>query len=267
MHKDGTTVEHLKSERLEVHIYPNSRLAGIAAAEAAAAALKDIGRLHDCIGVIFATGASQINTLDALTGTEGLPWDRVHGFHMDEYIGIDPDHSASFRRYMREKLMQKVPLKEFSEVNGSAPDPDTECKEYAAKLSSAKPQLCLLGIGENGHLAFNDPDVANFEDPFDVKIVHLDMVCRQQQAAEGWFTSFDEVPESAITLTIPALFRVPKLIVSVPGIRKAGIMRRTLEESMSTACPATILRTHPDATVYLDIDSASELDRSRFTMI
>ena len=151
-------------------------------------------------------------------------------------------------------------MKEFFEVDGSAPNPEQAAQEYAERLRSADPQLCLLGIGENGHLAFNDPPVADFKDPLDVKIVHLDAICRQQQAAEGWFKSVEDVPEDAITLTIPALFRVPKLIVSVPGSRKARIMRRTIEEPISTECPATILRTHPDVTVYLDVDSAAELD-------
>jgi glucosamine-6-phosphate deaminase len=134
------------------------------------------------------------------------------------------------------------------------------CLYYAEKLRSSNPQLCLLGIGENGHLAFNDPALADFSDPLDVKVVHLDSMCRQQQAAEGWFNTPEDVPEYAITLTIPTLLRVPKLIVSVPGSRKAKIMRRTLEEAISTACPATILRTHPDVTVYLDKDSAAQLD-------
>jgi glucosamine-6-phosphate deaminase len=151
-------------------------------------------------------------------------------------------------------------MKEFLEVDGTAPDLKQVCRDYAGALRSADPQLCLLGIGENGHLAFNDPDEAKFNDPLDMKIVHLDMACREQQAAEGWFKSFQEVPERALTLTIPALFRVPKLIVSVPGSRKARIMRRTLQEPISTDCPSTILRTHPNATVYLDEESAAELN-------
>jgi glucosamine-6-phosphate deaminase len=156
-------------------------------------------------------------------------------------------------------------MKEFFEVDGSAPDPEQTCREYAAKLRSADPGLCLIGIGENGHLAFNDPPVADFNDPLDVKVVRLDAVCRHQQIAEGWFKRVEDVPEEAVTLTIPALFRVPKLIVSVPGKRKANIIRRTVSEPISTACPATILRTHPDVTVYLDPDSASELDETLLT--
>jgi glucosamine-6-phosphate deaminase len=258
-------VEHLKLGALKVQIYPSSRAAGLAAAQATAETLKELGQLHDSIGVIFATGASQLDTLDALTSIENLPWNRVHGFHLDEYVGIDPDHPASFRRYLKEKLTQKVRMKEFSEVDGSSPNPEQVCRDYAGKLVIASPKLCLLGIGENGHLAFNDPSVADFEDPLDVKVAHLDIVCRQQQAAEGWFPSFQEVPDYAITLTIPTVFRVPKLIVSVPGSRKAAIMRRVLEGSISTECPASILRTHPDVTIYLDMNSAAELDAVTIT--
>jgi glucosamine-6-phosphate deaminase len=253
-------IDHLKLGTMKVQIYRSSREAGLAAAQATAEILKELGQLHDSITVIFATGASQLDTLDALTSIENLPWNRVHGFHLDEYVGIDPNHPASFRRYLREKLTHKVRMKEFSEIDGSSPNPEQICRNYAEKLSIANPQLCLLGIGENGHLAFNDPSVADFRDPMDVKVAHLDVICRQQQAAEGWFPNFQEVPENAITLTIPTVFRVPKLIVSVPGSRKAAIMRRVLEGSISIECPASILRTHPDTTVYLDVDSAAELD-------
>jgi len=166
----------------------------------------------------------------------------------------------SFRRYLRERLTNKVSMKEFFEIGGNAADPQQACISYAEKVRSVDPQICLLGIGENGHLAFNDPAVADFTDPQDVKVVHLDEVCRQQQAAEGWFESVDEVAADAITLTIPIVLRVPKLIVSVPGSRKAEIMRRTFWDPISTACPATILRTHPDVTVYLDADSARYLN-------
>ena len=256
---ENAEIKHLQVGTLKVEIYPSRESMGVAVAQAAAEAMKALGRTHEIIAVIFATGASQLATLEALTKIENLPWSQVIGFHMDEYIGLPLDHPASFRGYLREKLTSKVPMKEFFEVDGTAPDPDQVSRDYAAKLRSYNPQLCMLGIGENGHLAFNDPALANFNDPLDVKIVHLDLMCRQQQTAEGWFNTPQDVPEYAITLTIPALLRVPKLILSVPGSRKAKIMRRTLEEAISTACPATILRTHPDATVYLDKDSAAEL--------
>jgi glucosamine-6-phosphate deaminase len=248
---------------LKLEIYTSSKAAGEAAAQAAAEAMKDLEHQRDALGIVFATGASQLATLQALTSISDLPWNKVRGFHLDDYIGIPADHRASFRRYLRENLTQKVRMKEFSEIDATAPDPEQTCRDYAQKVRSADPQLCLLGIGENGHLAFNDPSEAKFDDPLDMKTVQLDILCRQQQAAEGWFNDLEEVPESAMTLTIPALFRIPKLIVSVPGRRKAKIMRRTLEAPIAPDCPATILRTHPDATVYLDEESAAELDGLR----
>lgn len=156
-------------------------------------------------------------------------------------------------------------MKSFLEVDGAASDIDKMCRDYMEALRAAEPQLCLLGIGENGHSAFNDPAEANFNDPFDVRTVHLDKMCRQQQAAEGWFKTYEEVPELAVTLTIPALFRVPRLIISVPGRRKAFVVRRTVQKPISTACPSTILRTHPDATVYLEAESAAEITDLAFT--
>jgi len=252
--------KHLIVEAIKIEIHPDSKAAGAAAAQAAGRALIELGKAGGPIPVIFATGASQLNTLDALTRIEGLPWNRVCGFHMDEYVGLDVHHPASFRRYLRERLTEKVKMKSFDEIDGSAPNPERTAKEYGEKLRAANPQLCLLGIGENGHLAFNDPGVASFTDPLDAKIVDLDAECRQQQAAEGWFASVDEVAKRAITLTIPTLLRVPKLIVSVPGKRKAKIVLRALSEPISTECPATILRTHPDVTLYLDVESANELD-------
>jgi glucosamine-6-phosphate deaminase len=136
------------------------------------------------------------------------------------------------------------------------------CREYAAALRRAEPQLCLLGVGENGHLAFNDPSEADFHDPKSMKVVTLDEECRQQQAAEGWFETTEDVPSRALTLTIPTIFQIPRLIASVPGSRKAHIIRRTLQEAISTDCPATILRRHPAATLYLDLESAAELKDS-----
>src|SRR5271170_6022762 len=253
-------VRHLQVETMKVEVYPSRTAAGEAAARAAANAMLELAQKRDLIAVIFATGASQLDMLSALAGIGQLPWERIRGFHMDEYIGISPDHPASFRRYLRDRLTSRVKMKEFFEVNGSAPDPEQAGKEYAEILRAADPQLCLLGIGENGHLAFNDPPVADFNDPLDVKIALLDSVTRNQQLAEGWFKTLDDVPTKAITLTVPAVLRVQKIIASVPGSRKAEIIRRVVEEPISTNCPATILRTHPDATVFLDAESAAQLD-------
>lgn len=257
---ENNQVKNFQVGDMKVEIHSDSKAAGIAAARSAADALRKLAETDASVAVIFATGASQMQMLDALTGIESLPWNNVCGFHMDEYIGISADHPASFRRYLRERLTRKVSMNKFYEIDGSAPDPEKTADQYAALLRAADPQLCLLGIGENGHLAFNDPGVADFSDPRDAKIVHLDAACRRQQAAEGWFATADEVADAAITLTIPALLRVPKLIVSVPGRRKAAVIRRAFSEPLSTDCPATILRTHPDTTVYLDPESAAELD-------
>lgn len=250
-------------DNLKIEIYPTRSDAGAAAAQAAAEELKRLGKEADgSLSIIFATGASQLDTLRALVSLSHVPWERICGFHMDEYVGIAKEHRASFRAYLRNELTQKVRMRRFYEVDGNAPDPDKFCQEYADALRRANPKLCLLGIGENGHLAFNDPPIADFNDPRDMKVVALDDACKQQQVAEGWFSSAAEVPAYALTLTIPALLRVPRLIASVPGIRKAKIVARTLREAISTACPATILREHPDATLYLDDESASEVRKT-----
>ncbi len=247
-------------DKLKVEIHPNSESCGRAAAEAAALALSEAGRQRDAIGVVFATGASQLDMLQALVSRRDIPWKKIVGFHLDEYVGIEENHQASFRKYLHQHLTSQVNMRAFFEIDGNACDLDGFCRVYVEKLHQADPQLCLLGIGENGHLAFNEPSQADFRDLREMKVVRLDSACRQQQAAEGWFDSPEEVPERAITLTIPTLFRIPELIVCVPGERKAQIVRRALQEPVSEKCPATILRTHPKATLFLDAESAAELD-------
>jgi glucosamine-6-phosphate deaminase len=222
---------------------------GAAAASDAARRIQELAAARESVPVVFATGASQLETLRALVKIEAVPWRQVIGFHLDEYLGIGPGHPASFRRYLRDELTSLVPFREFHWLQGDA-------EEYAAALRANPPLLCLLGIGENGHLAFNDPAEADFADPLDVKLVNLDRECRQQQVNEGWFPTFDDVPARAITLTIPAILRIPELILSVPGSRKAAVVARTLSEEISTACPATILRLHPSASLYLDSESS-----------
>lgn len=260
METQSIKVRQMKFGNLDVKIYPSGTAAGTAVAAEAAQVIRGLAERHDEIGVIFATGVSQLEILNSLTSIDGVPWDRVVGFHLDEYIGLPVDHPASFRHYLRTNLTNRVPMKRFYEIDGTAADPQAECARYAELLQSHHPQLCFLGIGENGHLAFNDPGEANFHDSVDVKIVHLDKISRNQQLEERWFKTMDQVPERAITLTIPPILRVPRLLVAAPGRRKANIVRRTVEEKISTACPATILRTHPNVTLYLDEDSAAELE-------
>lgn len=252
-----SALDRFKAGALKVEIYSDHESASKAAAKDAARTMTRLGEITDEFGVIFATGASQIGTLEALTSTQGMPWSKVLGFHLDEYVSLPIEHPASFRGYLRHHLTSKVKLREFYEIDGTADNIEQVCEQYAAKLRAIRPQMCLLGVGENGHLAFNDPEEADFEDRLDVKIVHLDKACRQQQASEGWFGSLDEVPRTAITVTIPALFRVPKLILTILGPRKASAVRNLIEGPISTACPASILRRHPDATVYLDQEAAA----------
>ena len=242
------------NQALELPVYASetARDLGLAAAEYIASEMRAIAATHPILSIVFATGASQLETLRALTAMPGLPWDRVIGFHLDEYLGISPDHPASFRHYLNKELVQRVPMREFHPMEGDSPDPAALCARYAELLRAHPPQLCLLGIGENGHIAFNDPPVADFNDPVDVKVVPLDRECRQQQVNERWFASLDEVPTHALSLSIPAVMRIPSLVVSVPGERKARIVERTLHEEISTRCPATILRTHNKVRIYAD---------------
>jgi len=254
-----TPISSFKLGTLAVEVYEDRKALGQAAADVAANRLRDLTRQHESVAVIFATGESQLATLRALSAIPDVSWNQIVGFRMDEYVGLSDDHPASFRRYLRENLTSRVQLRHLYEIDGSEANAQKTCQEYAELVRAHRPPLCLLGIGENGHLAFNDPAEARFDDPVDVKVVSLDRVCRQQQVNEGWFSHLAEVPTKAITLTIPALFRVPQLILSIPGPRKAQIVRRTLNDPISTACPATILRRHLNATLFLDTDSAAEL--------
>jgi glucosamine-6-phosphate deaminase len=244
--------------KMKIEVYADREAVAQAAANAVGTALQ--AAPASGMGVIFATGVSQLAVLRALTQAPDIPWGNITGFHLDEYIGIEGNHPASFRHYLKENLTDKVAMRRFYAIDGSAADPGEVCRQYAERLAEVEPSLCLLGVGENGHLAFNDPGEAELKDPLDVKIVHLDGVSRQQQVAEGWFPSLEDVPSRAITVTIPAILRVPRLIVSVPGSRKAGIVRRMVEGPISAACPATWLRLHPGATVFLDEDSAREVN-------
>lgn len=251
-------IRKLKAGALKLEVHDTEAAAGEAAARAAAEAISQASGVGE-FGIIFATGNSQLETLHALTSMDAIPWPKITGFHMDEYVGISDQHPASFRRYLRTRLTERVPIGKFYEINGSAADLVEVRREYSRLLAAAAPQICLLGIGENGHLAFNDPHEANFSDPEVIRIVDLDTACRQQQVNEEWFETLADVPKQALTLTIPTLLKIPKLIVSVPGKRKAQSVRRTFDAPISTDCPSTVLRTHPDATVYLDCGSAAEL--------
>jgi len=252
-------ISSFKVGTLAVEVYEERNALGQAAATVAASRLCELAKQHETVPVIFATGDSQRATLHALAAMPDVAWNQVIGFRMDEYVGLPEGHPASFSRYMRENLTSRVQLRQMYEIDGAVDNVQKTCREYAELLQAHAPLLCLLGVGENGHLAFNDPAEALFDDPVDVKQVRLDLVCRQQQVNEGAFANVAEMPERAITITVPALFRVPELILSTPGPRKAKIVKRTLYDPITTACPATILRQHPNARLFLDRDSAAEL--------
>ena len=245
-------------DALRVRVFDDAATLSAAAAEDAASVLHDAIAARGVAHAMFATGNSQLMFLAALVQEAGVDWTRVVGFHMDEYVGIAADHPASFRRYLRERLVERVPLRAFHFVAGDAPDLEAECARYAALLRDHPLDVCCLGIGENGHLAFNDPP-ADFDDLLDVKVVALDSACRRQQVGEGHFPDVAAVPTHAVTVTIPALLRARNVLAIVPEARKAEPVRRTLEGTIDPACPASILRRQPHAALYLDTDSAGSV--------
>jgi glucosamine-6-phosphate deaminase len=208
---------------------------------------------------ILATGNSQIRFLRQLVDLGGVDWSKVTLFHMDEYLGISGDHTASFRRYMRERVESLVQPKAFHYVLGDAELPLDECARYTALLQAQPIDLCCMGVGENGHIAFNDPPVARFDDPHWVKLVKLDDACKMQQVKEGHFPSLEAVPPYAFTLTVPALVAAKTILCLAPEKRKAVPVKNLLEGPVATSCPASILRRQPHATLLLDTDSCSLL--------
>ncbi len=235
---------------------PDTAAVARAAADRAAAVLHASVEHNGVAHAMFATGNSQIEFIAELVGqTPDVPWRDVVVFHMDEYVGIGPDHRASFQRWIRERIVEPTGPRAAHYLDGLAP-PDRECDRYARLLSLHPLDLCCLGIGENGHLAFNDPPVAAFDDHFDVKVVTLDAACRRQQVNEGHFATDSEVPERALTVTIPALLRARTVLAVVPEARKAVPVRTALEGPVTTACPASILQRTAHATILLDADSA-----------
>ena len=208
---------------------------------------------------VLATGNSQIQFLRRLVQLGGVDWTRVTLFHMDEYLGITPDHPASFGRYMREKVESLVNPRKFHYLDGNTDLPLDECERYATLLKAQPLDLVCLGVGENGHIAFNDPPVARFDDPHWVKLVKLDEACKMQQLKEGHFPSLEAIPQYAFTLTIPALCSPKRMLCIAPEKRKSIPVRNALEGPVSTACPASILRRQPHAELFLDTDSESLL--------
>lgn len=242
------------SGNMQVNVFPDRAALGRqAAADIAAAIRRRLQQAHE-IRMIFAAAPSQQETLDALILETGIDWSRVTAFHMDEYIGLPDSAPQRFGNWLQRVLFARLP---FGRVHLLQPDAGSSAiVKYAAQLGAAPIDLVCMGIGVNGHLAFNDPPVADFSDPHSVKVVQLDLVCRQQQVDDGCFASLDAVPTHAVTLTIPRLLDSTAIFCMVPGKAKAHAVRSTLYDPIDTVTPATVLRSHPDCRLYLDADSA-----------
>lgn len=241
-------------EKLLVKSFPTRQEMGAVAAEEIAAELRARLAVQDRVRMVFAAAPSQSDVLASLVAAEGVDWTRVVAFHMDEYIGLAPDDPARFGNWLGRYIFDLLP---FAEVHRVLPGDDAEAtaRDYAALLDEAPIDVIQLGIGVNGHIAFNDPPVADFNDPLDVKVVELDEVCRQQQVDDDCFATLADVPLRAITLTIPRLLRAGKLFCMVPSRVKRNAVRDALEGPVSTDCPASILRQLDNCTLYLDPES------------
>jgi len=241
---------------LRVRVFDSRRAMGECAGGDAAEYIKRLLAEKDEINVLFAAAPSQNETLAALCADGDIDWSRVNAFHMDEYVGLDPQHPAGFRNFLRRAIFDKFAFRSVNLLDGNAGDPEKAAREYDALLRAHPLDACLMGIGENGHIAFNDPPVADFDDPVLVKVVKLEERCRMQQVHDGCFDRIEEVPTHALSATIPALMHAKRLFCSVPAATKAEAVRDTVNAEISTACPATIMRRHPAADMYLDRDSA-----------
>jgi glucosamine-6-phosphate deaminase len=250
-----------KVDSLNVQVYDTPSSLGKEACDFVTKRVKHSIKKNGHANLLLATGASQFQFLQALQQVD-LDWQKITTFHLDEYVGLSEDHKASFRKYLHDRIIDIVRPGEAYFLRGDAEDIRGEIKRYEQLLKSHPIDVACIGIGENGHLAFNDPPVADFGDPKDVKIVELDKKSRQQQVDEGWFNKIDDVPKQALSLTIPAIMRSKVISCVVPEQRKAEAVYRTLNDPVSSVIPATVLRTHPNATLFLDEGSALKLDMS-----
>jgi glucosamine-6-phosphate deaminase len=241
-------------DRMKVNVYENRFCLGEAAAADVASKIKELMLIKEHVRIVFAAAPSQNEFLTALVNSPEINWSRITAFHMDEYIGLAPEAPQRFGQFLSNHLFNRVHLSavHFIDSTNSAKE---ECERYSELLSESPIDIVCLGIGENGHIAFNDPPVANFNDPEIMKPVQLDELCRQQQVNDGCFSNLDDVPTHALTLTIPTLMSGSHLFCIVPGSRKRKALKQSLFDPIKTDCPASILRSHPSCTLYADLDS------------
>ena len=255
---ENSMIKQLSAGRLDVRVYASRKEMGDNAGRDIAQTMRELLAVKEEINMIFAAAPSQNETLAALVAEEGIDWTRVNAYHMDEYVGLSGDSPQSFSTYLKEHIFGLVPFKSVNCIGGAA-DADEECARYGKMLADHPVDIVCLGIGENGHIAFNDPWVADFDDPVKVKTVPLDEVCRNQQVHDGCFPTLDDVPKYALTLTIPALTSAAHMFCSVPAATKREAVTRTVTGDITIDCPATIMRNHPHAVLYCDPDSGADL--------
>ena len=258
-------IDNFCADKLNVYVYDTRANMGAAAAGVVADEIRRLVQTRGRAVGIFASAPSQNEFLAALVETPGLDWSRVVGFHLDEYLGMDERAPQSFRRFLIDRLVGKVAFGEFNGLRGDAENGAAETERYSELLAANPPDFAVLGIGENGHLAFIDPPFCNFEDPERVKVVELDEICRAQQVNDGAFATIEDVPHQALSLTIPTIMARPRLFAIVPGPAKRQAIESTIEGPVATTCPASILRQHPDAHLFIDRDSASLLAGKNWT--
>ena len=247
---------------MEIEVFPTKTEMAAAAARQAADALRRALHARGKAHVIAATGASQFEFLDALVKAPGIDWSHTVLFHLDEYVGLPATHPASFRRYLRERIVNRVGPGEFHFIEGDAPDPQAEAARVGALIRAHPIDVAFVGIGENGHLAFNDPP-ADFETREPYLVVSLDEACRRQQLGEGWFARLEDVPARAISMSIRQILDADEILCIVPDARKAQAVRDCLEGPVTAQHPASILQRHPCTTVYLDAPAAALLTRGK----
>lgn len=246
-----------KINKLEIKIYPDRLAMGNAAADMVCNRIIQLLGEQEFVNIIFAAAPSQNEFLAALIRRNDVEWIRINAFHMDEYIGLPAGDSNLFSSFLKAKLFEHLSFRSVNYLNGNAPNMKAECDRYAKLLHDNPTDMVCMGIGENGHIAFNDPHVAHFDDPAMVKIVDLDLACRQQQVNDGCFPTLNNVPTHAITLTISALMNGRYIYSIVPGKNKANAVYNTLFQPINEACPASCLRTHSHAALFLDDDSSA----------
>ena len=252
-------MKNIKKDKLNVEIYENRTLMGEAAARDIKAKIAELLSQKKEINMIFAAAPSQNDVLKSLVEDKTIEWNRVNAYHMDEYIGLDKSAPQGFGNFLKDHIFGLVPFKSVNYIDITTTDPEKEAERYGKLLQENPTDIVIMGIGENGHIAFNDPPVADFKDEKWVKPVKLDEICRQQQVNDGCFKTIADVPTNAMTLTVPTLVRAPYLFCIVPAPTKANAVYETLNGSIDEHCPASILRMHDNAKLYLDNESSKLL--------